>query len=101
MMPGMSVEEALETVRIWHECDLQDCCKDSPACALSKEIDRMREVIADYVHNVDSGENYQALVELVPGLVDDTGTYGAVDQSCTSHAVPVVGHSMWHLGGEA
>lgn len=45
---------------------------------LVDEIDRMRQVITAYVEHVESGERFDALVRLVPGLVSDDGMYGDV-----------------------
>ena len=42
---------------------------------LRAELDRMRQVIAEYVCEVESGERFDALVRLVPGLVSDDGAY--------------------------
>lgn len=45
---------------------------------LRREIARMQQVIRDYAGHVESGEKFDALVSLVPGLVSDDGAYGAV-----------------------
>lgn len=41
------------------------------------ELARMRQVIRDYVNHVESGERFDALARLVPGLQSDGGRYGA------------------------
>lgn len=51
---------------------------------LAAEVRRMRRVIAEYVNEVESGQKFDALCLLVPGLVSDDGAYGAVDPD---HAV--------------
>jgi hypothetical protein len=80
----MNVPEALHTVDVWHGYRWTDCCKNSPACALAAEVVRMRRVITEYVNEVESGQKFDALCLLVPGLVSDDGVYGAVDPD---HAV--------------
>jgi hypothetical protein len=54
------------------------------ARTLANEIEDMRRVITEYVNEVESGQKFDALCLLVPGLASDDGAYGAVDPD---HAV--------------
>lgn len=44
-MARMTTAEALETVRLWHACGIEDCCDGSPACALAAEVEQLRAVV--------------------------------------------------------
>jgi hypothetical protein len=55
------------------------CEPGSTVGALAREIARMRRVITEYVNEVESGQKFDALCLLVPGLVFDDGVYDAVD----------------------
>jgi len=43
---------------------------------LADELFAVRQIITDYVNEVESGEKFGALVEAVPGLWSDDGMYG-------------------------
>lgn len=65
------VEQALADCRSWTA--LRDA--NSAARVLAVELDRVREVIRGYVNEVESGQRFDELVHVVPGLVSDDGTY--------------------------
>jgi hypothetical protein len=42
-----------------------------------EELDRLRQIIREYVADVSDGAKFDVLVSSVPGLVSDDGQYGA------------------------
>ena len=68
------------------------------AGVLHDEIVWIRKVITEYVNEVDNGEKFGALVELVPGLASDDGQHGAVDPN---PGAPVIGRIRFADGTRA
>jgi hypothetical protein len=78
-MRTMSLAENSERrLRRWVESECRDTDVAADVRILLVQIDRMRQVITAYVGEVESGERFDELVCLVPGLVSDDGVYGDV-----------------------